>query len=835
MSAPLVTALLPRRGAPVALAVALLLAAHAPVPARAQSQDDAPDPAAELPLNDAPDPPLILRATPRLAERVPKDSAPPAFISGDRMGGRPDLEITIDGNAQLRRPGLSARADHLLYDQTTDVVTVQGNVRANDQGNRYRAPQGQVQADAIEGFFLQPAYELLINGGHGQAERLELLDADRQVIINGNYTTCRPGDPVVSGEGDIQSAGDPDWRPDWVLRTKRLTIDQETKQGRAEGGVIEFKGVPILAAPSLTFPIDSGRISGWLPPTLWQDNKSGLVLALPYYWNIAPNRDATLTSTAMSRRGVQLDGEFRYLESDYRGRIDAAYMLRDQLRNRDRWALFANHSGSIDTGLPAVGPLGLNLNFNRVSDNNYWQDFPQDGLFNLSRVFSQDGTLSWARPGAYGDWGVTLRAQTWQVLQITQDPKSPNFITPPYERLPELTVRWGRAGATNGTGAWDYAVESGYTRFQAPAALTNQPNADREYINAWLSHPWLRPWGFVTPKLELNAVNYQFSGPIADGARSASVTVPTASLDSGLIFERPARYLGRDFTQTLEPRLMYVYTPYRRQNDIPLYDTGPYDFNFAAIWAGSSFVGHDRVSDNDTVTGGLTSRLIDPVTGSELLRLAVAQRYRFSPQRITLPGQTSTGRGWSDLLLGMGINWTTRWSLDLLQQYNLTTHQSTRTTLNLRYAPGPLRLFNLAYSRQPDMNNEYFDVGFQWPLSERARRQTADANLSDRKGGACRGGGWFGVGRLNYSLVDHQIVNSILGLEYDAGCWVGRLVLEKLQTTSVTSVKRILFQLELSGLVRLGNNPISSLRQNIPGYQPAGQPGTPPSRFSTYE
>jgi LPS-assembly protein len=843
--APTVTALLPRCGTPVALAVALLLAAYSP--ARAQSAGgDAAESTANPPANSSAeasanssadssatssaDAPLALRATLRLTERAPRAAGAPAFISGDRMSGRPDLETTLDGNAELRRPGLSARADYLRYDQTTDVVTVRGHVRANNQGNRYRAPQGQVQADAFEGVFLHPAYQLLINGGHGQAERVELLDRDRQVIVNGNYTTCRPGDPVIPGEGDIQSASNPDWRPDWILRSKRLTIDQETKQGQAEGGVIEFKGVPILAAPSLTFPTDSSRISGWLPPTIGLDNRSGLTLGLPYYWNIAPNRDATLTTTARTHRGLQLDGEFRYLEPDYKGKIETVYMPNDQLRKRDRWAVFAQHGGTIDTGLPVVGRLGLNLNYNRVSDNDYWQDFPENGIFNLSRVFSQDGSLSWSHPGAYGDWSATLAAQTWQV---SQEPGS--VIVPPYARLPELNLRWGRAAATNGTGNWDYAIESDYTRFRAPAALTGQPDADRGYVNAWLSHPWLRSWGFFTPRVELNAVNYQFNGAVASGARSASITVPTMSLDSGLTFERQTSYWGRGFTQTLEPRLMYVYTPYRNQSRIPLYDTGPYDFNFATIWANNAFVGHDRVSDNDTITGGLTSRLIDPDTGAEMLRLAVAQRYRFSPEKVTLPGQTSTGRGWSDLILGAGVNWTPRWGVDVLQQYNLTTHQSTRTTLNLRYAPGPLRLLNLAYSRELDMNNKYFDIGFQWPLSERARQQVAYTNPSGRKGGACKGGSWFGVGRLNYSMIDHQVVNGILGVEYDAGCWVGRIVLERIKTTASTATKRLLFQLELSGLVRLGTNPVSVLRQNIPGYQPAGQPDAPPSRFSTYE
>jgi LPS-assembly protein len=664
---------------------------------------------------------------------------------------------------------------------------------------------------------------------------VELLDPYRQVIINGIYTTCRPSDPAIPADGgDIQSASNPYWQPDWFLRARRLTIDQDINIGHAQDALVVFKGVPILVVPSMTFPIDSGRISGWLAPTFALDNQSALTFALPYYWNIAPNRDMTITPTVRTRRGVQLENEFRYLENDYQGKVGLSYMPGDQLRHRDRWSLNLQHSGSITTGLPVISQLGVGLNINRVSDNNYWQDFSENGLFNLSRILSQDGSLSWSTPGRLGDWNVNLRAQTWQVQQ-----QDSSLIVPPYSILPELKVNWGKSAATDGEGSWDYAVEASTARFirRLPSTLTDtQPNANRTYVNAWISRPWINSWGFVTPKVELNGISYGFSTPTSTGVTSANVIVPTASLDTGLKFERQMNVLGQEYTQTLEPRLMYVYTPYKNQSDIPLYDTGAYGFNFATIWGSNSFAGHDRISDNNTLTGGVTSHLLDSEMGSELLRFAIAQRYRFSPEKVTLPGQSITARGWSDLLLGAGINLNTRWSFEALQQYNLTTHSSTRTALNMRYSPGPLQLVNVAYSREVDLNNRFFDVGFQWPLGERSRAQLSQAsNPSGMRGKACRSGSWFGVGRLNYSIVDQKVVDGILGMEYDAGCWVGRVVVERIGTTTTTATKRVIFQLELSGLARLGINPITTLRQKIPGYQPAGQPGQTPSRFTNYD
>lgn len=773
-----------RRPRAVALAAWAVVALGAGMPAWAQGADA-----------------LALRSTPMLSETVPEGGEAPLHVSGDHITGRDQLETVIEGDAELRRPGLTVRADRLTYDEATDISTATGHVQINSHGDRYTGTEGEIKVEAFNGFVLQPTYQFLVNGGHGEGSRIDFIDPDRAAIRNASYTTCRRDGP--------------DWMPDWILHATKLDIDQELDEGRAEGATLEFKGVPLIPIPTVSFPLTERRKSGWLPPTLGLDNTAGLKLAVPYYWNIAPNRDLTLIPQVMTKRGIDLGGQFRYLESDYSGIMEGNLLPADQLRHETRWGFFARHTGSFDSGIDAIGRLGLNLNLNRVSDDNYWRDFPQRGLSLTTRLLANDASLTWGR----GDFSLTARALKWQALQ---DPLSP--IVPPYDRLPQLNGRWGR---DNGYAGMDYSVEADYTRFRGDTALTGQPNADRIYTLAQVSRPFLRPWGFFTPRMQVHASHYEFGSALSNGASSMDRVIPTLSLDGGLVFERDASYFGRAFRQTLEPRLKYVYTPYRDQSLIPNYDTGVYDFNFATIWSENAFAGHDRIVDNNLVTFGLTSRLLDPETGAEAVRLGIAQRYRFSGQQVTLPGGTPAAKGLSDIMLGASINWDQHWGFDSVIQYDPDKHQSTRTTLGARYSPGDYRTLALAYRRERDLGTRQVDLGWQWPLG--------GAPSSRVDGGGLGAGRWYSVGRLNYDLAGSKLVDAVLGLEYDAGCWVGRVVFSKLQTSTGSANKSIMFQLEFVGFSRVGNNPLRTLRNNIPNYRLLREEVVSPSRFTQYD
>lgn len=760
------------------------------------------------------EPPLVLKPSPMLREDIPSATRQqlPTYLSGEHVSGHTDVETVIEGQAQLRRGATVIHADRLEYYQPDDLARARGNVRINRAGDVFEGPLLELKVESFEGFFNNARYRFLRNDAYGEAERVDFIDDKRSIIRNATYTTCqrRPG---------------PSWMPDWILRAASIRIDNEEEVGQATDAQLTFFGLPILPVPSLTFPLSDKRKSGMLPPTIGLDNRNGLELTTPYYWNIAPNRDATFYPTLMTKRGVDLGAEFRYLEPEYRGTSRLDYMPGDKLRQIDRWGYSIQHTGTIGASLP-IGALGLSLNLNRVSDDNYWRDFSRTSASLTQRLLANDANLSWSR----GDLSINARALKWQTLQDVEAP-----IVPPYDRLPQLVGRYAR---TNLPGGLEAHVEADYTKFQRDGVLSaapvnelpGQPNAQRTFMLAQISRPWQAPGWFFTPKLQLHATDYQFDATLVNGARSATRTVPTLSLDSGLIFERDARYFGRNFRQTLEPRAFYVHTPFRDQRLLPNYDSGANDFNFATIYTENAFGGNDRISDNNLLTLGATTRLLDPETGAEAARLGIAQRLRFKDQLVTLPGAEPVSERLSDLLFGASINWTPKWSFDSTVQYNPKTGRSIRSTVGGRYSPANYRVISAAYRLQRG-SSEQIDVGWQWPINDLWGDK--GENLGPGRGEG--EGRWYSVGRLNFSMKDHRLVDTLVGLEYDAGCWLGRIVFERLQSGTSSSNKRILFQLEFVGFSRLGSSALQALKENIPRYQFLREQTTTPSRFGNYE
>ena len=784
------------------MSVAVLGLASA-APARAQSPD--------APLVVDANAPMALKRTPMLAEKPPEGpgNEVPVFVFGDSISGRPDLEMIVNGNAELRRGTTAIRADRVEYYQPEDTVKATGNVRISSSGNQYRGPALQIKLDTFEGFFTQPSYRFLARGGNGQASRIDFVDDKRMVAYDATFTTCERGDETT-------------WQPAWVLTGTRFKFDQEAETGEATNAVLRFKGVPILAVPSLSFPLSDKRKSGLLPPSFGVDSTSGVVFTQPYYFDIAPNRDATLSPTVMSKRGLNLGGEYRYLDPSYNGKLVGSFMPGDKLRNINRWSYSLQHSGSIDSGLSAIGNLGLNVNLNRVSDDNYWRDFPGTGSTLTQRLLADDVSLSWSR----GFFATSLRTLRWQTLQDVTAP-----IVPSYDRLPQLTASYTRINAPVGRfNGFDWSVDGDYTHFSADRNLTGQPNAERLVTRAQISRPWISPGWFITPRFQFNATSYQFDAPLANGLTTASRILPTFSLDSGLQFERKTSFFGRDFTQTLEPRAFYVRTPYRDQRALPNYDSAANDFNFATVFTENSFSGNDRISDANLLTLGVTSRLLDPATGAEAVRFGVAQRIGFEDQKVTLPGVLPVTNRISDLLFGTTINWDRRWSLDGTVQYNPATRQSERSVVGVRYTPSNYHVISAAIRRQVNVSN-LVDVSAQWPLNDLWGDKGRDLGAGRGQGG----GRYYGVGRLNYSVLDKKLVDGVIGVEYDGCCWIGRVVLQRSQSSAALSNTRILFQLELVGFSRIGSNPLETLRSNIPRYQPLRDQVSTPSRFTNYD
>ncbi|WP_353238029.1 LPS assembly protein LptD [Limnohabitans sp.] len=759
--------------------------------------------------------PLLLRSSPLLEERIsPRQNKEGAiFVSGQRLIIQPDLNTVIEGQARLRKPGLSLRADRMVYDQSQDVLEASGSIQLNRAGSQFQGSELRLQVDSFQGALNKPTYEIYGNGAHGTASQLEFIDPSRALVHQATYTTCRrtPG---------------PDWLPSWLLKATRMSIDDEESTVKAEGVKVRFQNLPEVSIPTVSFPLTDDRRSGFLPPIVGVTTRNGAEIAQPYYFDIAPNRDATVTTHVMSKRGIAVDTEFRYLEKDYKGQTRLNLMPSDTLSDQARWSLSSQHSGIIDTGIDRIGSLGLGLNLNRVSDDNYWRDFRRTGLVLTQRLLPSTGVLNWGR----GGFNMTAQVQRWQTLQDINA-----TILPPYDRTPQIGMSYGQWQADG----LDWSVRGDTTRFEAdfsrnPGRVAQ--NGERSFVHTQVSRPWIRPWGFFTPKLQLHATRYQLDQTMDNGSNSANRVLPTYSLDSGLVFERAAQWFGRSVAQTLEPRAFFAKTPFKDQSMLPVYDSGITDFNLSTIYSENTFVGNDRLIDNDALTLGVTSRFFDSNNGAELLRLGIAQRIRFSDQRVLLNNQPGASAGLSDLLVGAGVRWDNRWALDNTVQINNQTNDISRNTLQLRYYPSPYRVLNAAYRLNRGVS-EQLDLGWQWPLSDLIGRSNpaAESAWTRSPGQGLGPDRWFTVGRMNFSMSEGRMVESLMGLEYDAGCWIGRIVFERNQRSIETSNTRLLFQLELIGLARVGSSPLATLRNNIPRYQDLRDNPLQPSRFKNYE
>lgn len=757
-----------------------------------------PDPAADV------NPFLLMSPKLSPAPRGDAGRLLPVFLEADTLSGKTDEYTKAEGTARLRRGQLTMRADELKHTSKDNTAHATGHVRVDRAGDIYTGPQAKLQLDTNSGFFMTPQYRFARTGAGGTADRIDFIDDQHAIAYGASYTSCTPDD-----KGDLS----------WVLTTSKVSMDFENNEGIAENAVVRFMGVPILAAPVLSFPLSDERKSGWLPPTFEQSNRSGFVFAQPYYWNIAPNRDATLTPIYSTRRGMGLKTEFRYLEESYKGLADVKLLPNDAVTGTSRWLVNLAHDAEIDTQTNA------SVHLLRVSDDDYWRDFSPEPpgltrrLLSTSAEFERHLSVNQVGFSEFGtsDLSWYARVQDWQVLQ---DTTADGRITAPYRRAPQI----GLAGLGE-RGGWDWRMQTEVNHFVNEDPTL--PTGTRAHFLGNIARsvtPWSQTPGWtITPRLWLNAASYAMDQPLANGNTQTARVIPTLSLDSNWVLERPTNWFGRDYIQTLEPRLHYVRTPYVDQSQIPMFDTAPIDFNFDSIYSDNGFSGIDRVSDANQLTAGLTSRMIDPTRGAEALRLGIVQRVLLSEQRITADGTPQTQK-LSNLLLLASTSVIPKWTLDANLEYNSESERVNRSVLGARYSPGPFRTVGMTY-RLARGSSEQVDLGWQWPLAGHTPPIETEGARSSLLGGASRngccgnGGTVYSVGRVSYSLMDSRVTDSLFGFEYDAGCWIGRIVAEKTSISTTETATRLMLQLELVGLSKLGSSPLRVLKENIPGYR----------------
>jgi LPS-assembly protein len=687
----------------------------------------------------------------------------------ETMTGSPDRVMYLVNDVEVSQCDTDIVADKATYHVVEDQIDAYGRVRMTRFGDLFIGDELQLRMDTGLGYMLDPDYHLAGNNAQGHAPRIDFEGEDRAKVISGTYSTCEGPDP------------------DWYLKSDTMDIDRSTDTGVGHDAVLHFEGVPILFAPEMPFPLSDARKSGFLAPSEGGSNRGGLEIETPYYFNIAPNRDLTLFPTYIEQRGLQVGADVRYLEPSFYGETKLEVLPHDDVTGTDRWAISSVHNEMLAPG------WNLFWVYNGASDNNYPNDFTRSITNASQRLLSRDLSLSYS--AAF--WSVQLNFTGFQVLQ---DPLNP--ITPGYDQLPQFLVHAGRQDV-NG---FDWSTDFAAVRFWQPDTVVG----DRFTFTPSLSYPIITPSGFITPKISFNLTQYDLQNQAVGTPSEISRAVPTFSLDTGLIFERDTQFLGHDLTQTLEPRLFYLRTPYRDQSLIPNFDSAIAELSFAQLFSENRFVGGDRIGDANQLTTALTTRFIDN-SGDERARLSIGQRFSFGDELVTLPNQAISNSN-SDFLLSsagkIGRGLTASADFD----YSESSHSLSQTDVGMRWEPEPKKLFNVQYIRDVPNALQQISTSGQWPILNR----------------------WYAVGRVDYSLPTHNIApalvgvtQALVGVEYKADCWVLRFGGQHTETATNVSSTSTFIQLELNGLGSLGQNAVEAIRLNVPGYQAVNQAPKP--------
>jgi len=766
-----------------------------------------------------------LKVAPELKKHEVPEDRMGVFSRADNMQTLDADRLRLTGRAEVRRIDSVVKGDRIDYNSTTTEVQVRGNGLLMRDGTIIKSPQIDYNLDAETGEMTVPQFWLGDSAGAGQAEFAEIFSRDHMRLERVDYSACPCPDPQ------------------WFIRSPRVDLHNDDNLGLARHAVLYFKGVPILYSPVFGFPLREERKSGFLSPIYGYSSNSGLEFSMPYYFNLAPNYDATLTPRILGRRGLQWQGEFRYLQRRYSGMYFGEYLHKDRMTHQNRWLMNLEHRQRFDFG------GNFFIRYRKVSDDDYFRDLSTFGLNEASvRELSSTARFNWS-PMRY--LSTSLSATKYQTLQ---DATASRYRRPSYDMLPRLAI----TGSRYNWGGFDLRSENVLTRFVMPyysgrydvtdiwdkvdyRRVRVRPNSTRFSSYTTLAFPYRKAGWHITPQVGLHYSHYRTDWDALSPryrpkqARPANVSrfIPLYSLDTGMVFERDTRLFGQAAVQTLEPRLFYLYVPYVNQEDIPVIDTSVSTFNFAQAFSHNLFSGGwDRIANANQLTIGLTTRWLNAETGAEIIRLQAAQRLYFEDRKVFLSDAPNlrehpVERARSDYLFGAAASLTDKFHIRFDTQLNPESYGRNRMSAGVRWEPKRLASINASYRYErdprafydttaydPERNREQVSVAGQWPLSK---------NL-------------YFMGRSDYSLQEKRSTQNIFGLEYKGDCcWTARFVLQRYAVSAKESNSAVFLQLELHGLGALGTDPMGLLREQVTGYRPVSNPIPKRTVFERYD
>jgi len=678
---------------------------------------------------------------------------------------------TLSGNAEITQNAQQVTADNIEYNQPNDTANLDGNVNYWDETTFLNSKDAFLQFDNGIGEFSNADYILVDSRGRGKTENLTLDVGTRTDMEDLEYTTCDPDDKF------------------WNFTASSLTLDHEKNYGKARNVVLRIKDFPVFYTPYLSFPLSKERKSGFLAPSYGTTNRNGFEFRTPYYWNISPNMDATLTPRLLTDSGVMAMGEYRYLHSRGSGAINLEYLPSDNGRGDE-------HRNYIDLELNQrfLSTGNIFTTYSRVSDKFYFEDFGRQLSVTSTSFLEQRADVTYSGT----NWNILARVQNFQTVN-----RSIPTTSRPYKRLPQITYNYNRP-KENQKLNFGLASEAVYFDRGESSAFSNNVNGLRLDLNPYVSFPMSTVATFIEPKLRLRYTQYSLEKN-ALFESSPNRILPIFSLDSGIFLERETSLFGNDFIQTLEPRLFYLFVPHDGQTDLPVFDTGQYTFSFASLFYEDRFSSADRVGDANQMTWAVTSQLIEQDSGQSFGSISLGQLVYFRDREVTLPGGLERDQATSSFVAAFNtrIIKDTYFSGDFQWNPNIS-NGTEKITLQTTYNPGAGKILNVAY--RVVRNNEFnfigtdidqSDISFRWPIKNN----------------------WSVVGRWNYAIPEGRSLELFGGVEYEDCCWGVRAVARRfLSSVDGEFDTGIFLQMELKGLAGIGKKTVDFLKQQIPGY-----------------
>jgi LPS-assembly protein len=711
-------------------------------------------------------------------------------IEGDSLETLLDRKMKAKGNAILKKGNKTIKAEVIEYDEVSEKLITTGNTNIDLESMSLRGSKLSLKLSDETGqmddasFNFKPGdkkEKSVIKNGvvvtkrsydfRGDAKAIFFEGENKKRLQSGRITTC---------EADSD---------DWYLKSSNMEVNTKTDRVNASNAVVEFKGLPVLYTPYINFSLNKNRKSGFLGSTFGTTTKSGFDLQVPYYFNISPNMDATLTARYFGKRGPQADGEFRYLEENYSGKNQIQFMKHDEKSGQDnRYLVKLEHQHKFNNGWSA------SYNYQKVSDDTYFSD-----LATMIQVTSVVNLPQRANINYAGDtWKFNALTEKYQTLTDASNS--------PYQRLPQLDLS-GRKDfdsyILDFKSQWAYFDRD--EKFTSTYTDAQKITGSRLTLTPGITVPFTETYGYIKPKLSANVRSYNLNN---SSVSNRDILTPIVSVDSGMYFDRTVNLLNQNFTNTLEPRLFYVYIPYKDQSALPNFDTGLADLNMQTLFSENQYNGQDRINDANQLTASITSKFLDK-NGKERLSGIVAQRYYFADRKI-FGTELDAKKANSDIFMGGTARLANSLNLDAMFQYDPTSSKLLRSTLSSRYNPEPGKMLNLSYRMIDNVSDnaqdlKVFNAAGQWPLGNR----------------------FYSIARYNYDLKTSQTIEILGGVEYDGGCWVARTVFDRISLPTSPQPNYTLFvQLELNGLGTIGSdaNKLNNfLYRNVPGVRNVNQ------------